>query len=98
MAITVPGTQKLVSAKLNHQAPGGTVLVETVDVRRTIPEAKVAAVRAAQASYGPRFSIDFGGAGGTYRDGRGFRQRFAPRVTEAVAGTYLAAIETAITT
>lgn len=100
MAITVPGTQKLVSAKPNHKA--GVVLYEAVDVRRAIPDAKRAAVKAVLDANGDtsKWSIDSGGFGGTWpqREGRGFRIRFNSMKTEAQVNTFLAAVETAVTT
>ena len=100
MAITVPGTQRLVSAPANHQ-PGGTVVYEAVDVRRAIPEAKVAAVKAVlQADC----ELEVGDRlrrlrrRWPQRDGRGFRARFKRVKTEAQVNTFLAAVETAVTT
>lgn len=96
MAITVPGTQRLLSAKPNHR--GTVVYYESADVRRVIPEAKVAAVKAALfADCDSRYGIDYGGVTATARDGRGFRADFKAMKTEAQVTTFLAAVETAIT-
>lgn len=99
MAVTVPGTMTLRSARTNHN-PAGTVLYETADVRRAIPEAKVAAVKAAlYADCDSRYGIDYGGLHSTpARDARGFRARFKAMKTEAQFNTFLAAVETAVTT
>ena len=102
MAITVPGTQRLVSAPAENVNGIGTTLVyEAVDVRRVIPTAKVPAVKAVlQTDCDSKYGIDYGGFGGTWpqRDGRGFRARFKARKTEAQVTTFLAAVETAVTT
>jgi hypothetical protein len=98
MAITVPGTQTLVAAKSNHKA--GVVCYETADVKRAIPEAKLAAVKAVlQTDCNSLWGIEYGGTGvAPSRDGRGFRARFKAMKTEAEVNTFLAAIETAVTT
>ena len=98
MAITVPGTQKLVSAPANHRA--GVVHYEAVDVRRAIPDAKRTAVKAVLDANGntSQWGIDSGGFTAPHRDGRGFRIRFKNMKTEAQVSTFLAAVETAITT
>ena len=98
MAITVPGTMKLVSARAGHR--GTVIYYEAACVRRTIPEAKVPAVKAVLQTEGnSQWGIDYGGAAATpYRDGRGFRIRFKTGKDEAAVGTFLAAVETAVTT
>jgi hypothetical protein len=99
MALTVPGTQTLRSAKQNHN-PAMTLLYESVDVRRAIPEAKVGAVKTVLANAcDSKYGIDYGGTtSGPCRDGRGFRARFKAMQTEAQVNTFLAAVETAVTT
>ena len=97
MAITVPGTQKLVAAIANHK--GVVVHYENVDVQRAIPEAKITAVKTLlQTECDSKWGIDGGGASGVFRDGRGFRARFKAMKTEAQVSTFLAAVETAVTT
>jgi hypothetical protein len=98
MAVTVPGTMTLRGARTN-QRPDTTVVYESADVRRTIPEAKLAAVRAVLAAdCDSQYGIDIGGAAAPHRDGRGFRASFKAMKTEAQFNTFLAAVETAVTT
>lgn len=100
MAVTVPGTMTLRGARTNH-TPAVVVMYESADVRRAIPEAKTAAVKAVLATHCDSwYGIDFGGAAaaGPYREGRGFRASFKNMKTEAQFNTFLAAVETAVTT
>ena len=98
MAVVVPGTMTLRGARTNHN-PAGTVLYETADVRRAIPEAKLGAVKTALANdCDSRYGIDYGGSITPNRDARGFRARFKAMKTEAQLNTFLAAVETAVTT
>ena len=100
LGVTVPVAMRWVSGKTNHRA--GVVLIETADIRRAIPAAKVAAVKAAIAAeaHGSRWGIDYGGFGGTWpqRDARGFRVRFNAMKSPAEVSAFLGAVETAVTT
>ena len=96
MAITVPGTMSRFTARAGHR--GATVYYDTADARRVIPEAKLAAVKAVLvANCDSDWGIDYGGAAAP-RDGRGFRIRFKAGKDEAAVTTFLAAVETAVTT
>jgi hypothetical protein len=97
MAITVPGTMTRFTARAGHR--GSVVYYETAEARRAIPNAKLAAVRAVlQADCDSKWGIDYGGATAPNRDGRGFRARFKAGKDEAAVTTFLAAVETAVTT
>jgi len=100
MAVTVPGAQTLVARKTGSKADG-TVVYETADVKRAIPEAKIPAVKTLlQNECNSAWGIEYGGSSpaGPYREGRAFRARFKNRKTEAEMNTFLAAVETAVTT
>jgi hypothetical protein len=97
MAITVPGTMSRFTARAGHR--GATVYYEAASARRAIPEAKLAAVKAVLTADGDSdWGIDYGGSSGTFRDGRGFRIWFKAGKDEAAVTTFLAAVETAVTT
>lgn len=98
MAITVPGTMTRFTARAGHR--GTVVYYESCEARRVIPEAKLAAVKAVLVANGDSdYGIDYGGAVATpYRDGRGFRIWFKAGKDEAAVSTFLAAVETAVTT
>jgi hypothetical protein len=94
MAITVPGTMTRFTARAGHR--GSVVYYETADARRAIPEAKLAAGTAVlQTECDSKWGIDYGAP---LRDGRGFRARFKVGKDEAAVTTFLAAVETAVTT
>ena len=98
-AITVPGTMKVTGAVVEHvNGPTQAVRYQTIDVRRPIPTAKMAAVKAALAADSLTYTICYGGNGGAFRDGRGFRSQFKVAKTEAEVNTFLAAVESAVTT
>jgi hypothetical protein len=101
LGVTVPAAMRWVSGKTNQRAYA-VVLIETADIRRAIPAAKVAAVKAAIAAeaHGSRWSLDYGGFGGTWpaRDARGFRIRFNAMKSPAEVSAFLGAVETAVTT
>lgn len=99
LGVTVPAAMRWVSGKANHRA--GVILIEMCDIRRAIPEAKLAAVKAqiATVAHGSRWAIDYGGStAGAYREGRGFRVRFNAMKSPAEVSSFLGAVETAITT
>lgn len=100
MALTVPGAMTFRGCVLQHvNSIAVAPVYQTACVRRAIPEAKVAAVQAVLDTNGPHNSIDRGGADLTsFKDGRGFRIQFGAAKTEAQINTFLAAVETAVTT
>jgi hypothetical protein len=98
MALTVPGTMTFRGCVLQH-VTFTVPLYQTACVRRAIPEAKVPAVKTALGVDSDHWSIDYGGPSlSQYRDGRGFRVQFKTAKTEAQVNTFLAAVETAVTT
>ena len=97
--VTVPVAMRWVSGRTNHRC--GVVLIETCDIRRAIPEAKLTAVKAVLNAWGDtsKWSMEYGGTGSApSRDARGFRIRFNAMKSPAEVSTFLGAIETAVTT
>jgi hypothetical protein len=96
LTFTVPAAMKVTGAPVMGYA--SPIKYHGVDVRRPIPTAKMTAVRTALAADCRIYTICFGGNGGAYRDGRGFRATFTTSKTDAQVTTFLNAVETAITT
>ena len=96
-AVTVPAAMKVTGSVTNHVGMPPVLYYATVDVRRPIPEAKTAAVKALLTTEGFTYALCYGGNGGNYRDARGFRIQFKTAKTEAQMNTFLAAAETAAT-
>lgn len=95
--VTVPVAMRWVGGRTNHRS--GVVLIESADIRRVIPEAKLAAVKTALAAdCDSQYGIDIGGAAAPHRDGRGFRASFKAMKSPAEVSTFLGAVETAVTT
>ena len=96
MAVTVPGTMSRFTARAGHR--GAVLYYDSAEARRAIPEAKVAAVKAVLVANGDSdWGMDYGGAAPS-RDARGFRIWFKAGKDEAAVTTFLAAVETAVTT
>ena len=97
-AFTVPATQTVTGAPIyGYSTP---VKFHGIDVRRAIPAAKIAAVKAVLVPDATTYAICYGsnGPGTSFVDGRGFRIQFKTPKTEAQVNTFLAAVETAVTT